>query len=126
MTLSLVQECLRLISQDTTEKGEDEHSSFNQILRIKAVHFLAFLILVYVGVEVTIDGTVRSFNRSSSQRLMWRIKVGLSPLCSMSVVGVPLQVTSRPVFSGVCLCVCVCVLLEWAANVGSYSLLAIG
>ena len=112
MTLSFVQECLRLIGQDTAEKGEDEHSSFNQILRIKAVHFLAFLILVYVGVEVTIGGMVRSFNRSSSQRLMWRIKVGLSRLCLMSVAGVPPQVTSRPVFSGVC----VCALLEWAAN----------
>jgi len=56
LSLSLVQECLRLIGQDTAEKGEDEHSSFNQILRIKAVHFLAFFILVYVGVEVTIGG----------------------------------------------------------------------
>jgi len=53
---SLKQECLHLIGQETAEKEEDEHSSFNQILRIKAVHFLAFFILVYVGVEVTIGG----------------------------------------------------------------------
>jgi len=32
---SLVQECLHLIGQETAEKGENEHSSFNQILRIK-------------------------------------------------------------------------------------------
>lgn len=55
---SLEKECLRLIGQETAEKGADEHSSFNQILRIKAVHFLAFFILVYVGVEVTIGGTL--------------------------------------------------------------------
>jgi len=104
---SLVQECLHLIGQETAEKGEDEHSSFNQILRIKAVHFLAFFILVYVGVEVTIGGMV--IHRSSSQRLICRIKVGLSHLCSTYVTGVLLQVTSRQVSSGVCL-------LYWAAN----------
>ncbi|KAL9710438.1 hypothetical protein Ac2012v2_006738 [Leucoagaricus gongylophorus] len=54
-------ECLRLIGQETAEKGADEHSSFNQILRIKAVHFLAFFILVYVGVEVTIGGWIVTF-----------------------------------------------------------------
>jgi len=66
---SLVQECLRFIGQETAEKGEDEHSSFNQILRIKAVHFLAFFILVYVSVEVTIGGMV--IHRPSSQKLIW-------------------------------------------------------
>jgi hypothetical protein len=51
-------ECLSLLGQEISPKGEDEHSSFNQILSIKAVHFLAFFILVYVGVEVTIGGTL--------------------------------------------------------------------
>ena len=92
-------ECLHLIGQETAEKGEDEHSSFNQILRVKAVHYLAFFILVYVGVEVTIGGT--SPHRSSSQGLICRNKVGLSHLCSMYVAGVLLQVISRQVFSGV-------------------------
>jgi len=100
---SLVQECLHLIGQETAEKGEDEHSSFNQILRIKAVHFLAFFILVHVSVEVTIVGMV--IHRSSSQRVICRIKVGLSHLCSACMAGV----TSRQVCSGVCL-------LHWAAN----------
>ena len=104
---SFVQECLHLIGQETAEKGEDEHSSFNQILRVKAVHYLAFFILVYVGVEVTIGGMF--LHCSSSQRLIWRNKAGLSHLCSMSVVGVLLQVTSRQVFSGVCL-------IYWAAS----------
>jgi len=65
---SFVQECLHLIGQETAEKGEDEHSSFNQILRIKTVHYLAFFILVYVGVEVTIGGMF--LHRSPSQRLI--------------------------------------------------------
>lgn len=56
-------ECLRLLGQESAEKGEDEHTSFNQILRIKAVHFLAFFILVYVGVEVTIGGWIVTFMR---------------------------------------------------------------
>ncbi|KXN81657.1 Bypass of stop codon protein 6 [Leucoagaricus sp. SymC.cos] len=54
-------ECLALLGQEVTEKGEDEHTSFNQILRVKAVHFLAFFILVYVGVEVTIGGWIVTF-----------------------------------------------------------------
>lgn len=59
-------ECLALLGQETAPKGEDEHSSFNQILSIKAVHFLAFFIFVYVGVEVTIGGTLfRSYLFSS-------------------------------------------------------------
>lgn len=38
------------------EKGTSERSPFNQVFRIRAVHFLAFFILVYVGVEVSIGG----------------------------------------------------------------------
>ncbi|KAF7763749.1 hypothetical protein Agabi119p4_8286 [Agaricus bisporus var. burnettii] len=54
-------ECLRLLGQEVSEKNEDEQSSFKQILRVKAVHFLAFFILVYVGVEVTIGGWIVTF-----------------------------------------------------------------
>lgn len=44
------------IGQEAGEKGTSEHSSFKQVLSVKAVHYLAFFILVYVGVEVTIGG----------------------------------------------------------------------
>ncbi|EKM74811.1 hypothetical protein AGABI1DRAFT_116723 [Agaricus bisporus var. burnettii JB137-S8] len=54
-------ECLRLLGQEVPEKNEDEQTSFKQILRVKAVHFLAFFILVYVGVEVTIGGWIVTF-----------------------------------------------------------------
>ncbi|KAF5356946.1 hypothetical protein D9756_006376 [Leucocoprinus leucothites] len=54
-------ECLKLIGQDVGEKSTSQDSSFNQVLRIKAVHFLAFFILFYVGVEVTIGGWVVTF-----------------------------------------------------------------
>jgi len=33
-----------------------QHSPYKQILSLKAVHLMAFYILVYVGVEVTIGG----------------------------------------------------------------------
>ena len=33
-----------------------QQSSYKQILRLKTVHLMAFYILVYVGVEVTIGG----------------------------------------------------------------------
>jgi hypothetical protein len=49
-------ECLELMGEDVGEKGTSQDSSFNQVLRIKAVHCLAFFILFYVGVEVTIGG----------------------------------------------------------------------
>lgn len=49
-------ECLAQIGQEAGERSTSEHSSFKQILRLKAVHYLAFFVLVYVGVEVTIGG----------------------------------------------------------------------
>lgn len=45
-----------MFGQKATESGEDEQSSLKRILRAKAVHFLAFFVLAYVGVEVTIGG----------------------------------------------------------------------
>lgn len=54
-------ECLERIGQEAVEKGTSERSSFNQILRMKAVHYLAFFILVYVGVEVTIGGWIVTY-----------------------------------------------------------------
>ncbi|KAG1876342.1 major facilitator superfamily domain-containing protein [Suillus subluteus] len=38
------------------EKGTSEKSQFNQILRLREVHLLAFFILIYVGAEVTMGG----------------------------------------------------------------------
>ncbi|KAG1876339.1 MFS general substrate transporter [Suillus subluteus] len=49
-------ECLAKIGQPPGEKGTSEKSQFNQILRLREVHLLAFFILIYVGVEVTMGG----------------------------------------------------------------------
>ncbi|KAK0454062.1 MFS general substrate transporter [Desarmillaria tabescens] len=49
-------DCLAEIGHPPREKGDNEHSPFRQILTLKTVHLLAFFILVYVGVEVTIGG----------------------------------------------------------------------
>ncbi|KAG2032525.1 major facilitator superfamily domain-containing protein, partial [Suillus americanus] len=49
-------ECLAQIGQPAGEKGTSEKSQFNQILRLREVHLLAFFILIYVGVEVTMGG----------------------------------------------------------------------
>ena len=59
-------ECLAQIGQAAGEKGTSEDSKFRQILGLKAVHVLAFFILVYVGVEVTIGGA--SFIQSHLHR----------------------------------------------------------
>lgn len=49
-------ECLAQIGQPAGEKGTSESSQFKQIFRLREVHLLAFFILVYVGVEVTVGG----------------------------------------------------------------------
>ncbi|KAG2354070.1 major facilitator superfamily domain-containing protein [Suillus spraguei] len=49
-------ECLAQIGQQAGEKGTSEKSQFSQIIRLREVHFLAFFILVLVGVEVTVGG----------------------------------------------------------------------
>ncbi|KAL0960048.1 hypothetical protein HGRIS_011696 [Hohenbuehelia grisea] len=54
-------ECLAEIGIEPGEKGTSEHSQFRQILGLKTVHLLAFFILVYVGVEVTIGGWIVTF-----------------------------------------------------------------
>ena len=66
-------ECLQLIGQDVGEKGTSKDSSFNQVIRIKAVHFLAFFVLFYVGVEVTIGGKIYAicFYNLSPKNLGW-------------------------------------------------------
>ncbi|KAF7325726.1 MFS domain-containing protein [Mycena kentingensis (nom. inval.)] len=54
-------ECLAEVGEAAGETGESEHSTFRQIMSLKAVHLLAFFILVYVGVEVTIGGWIVTF-----------------------------------------------------------------
>ncbi|KAJ7512736.1 major facilitator superfamily domain-containing protein [Mycena galericulata] len=54
-------ECLASVGEAAGETGTSEHSTFRQILSIKTVHLLAFFILVYVGVEVTIGGWIVTY-----------------------------------------------------------------
>ncbi|ETW78486.1 hypothetical protein HETIRDRAFT_460334 [Heterobasidion irregulare TC 32-1] len=54
-------ECLAQVGQATGETGTSEDSAYSQIFKLKAVHLLAFFILVYVGVEVTIGGWIVTF-----------------------------------------------------------------
>ena len=49
-------ECHTEIGQASTAKNTTENSTFSQIIRSKTVHILAFFLLIYVGVEVTIGG----------------------------------------------------------------------
>ncbi|KAK7034515.1 hypothetical protein VNI00_012362 [Paramarasmius palmivorus] len=49
------------IGMPAGEKGTSEHSTFRQILTQRNVHLMAFFILVYVGVEVTIGGWIVTF-----------------------------------------------------------------
>ncbi|KAJ6595845.1 major facilitator superfamily domain-containing protein [Mycena vulgaris] len=54
-------ECLASVGEAAGETGTSEHSTFRQILSLKTVHLLAFFILVYVGVEVTIGGWIVTY-----------------------------------------------------------------
>ncbi|KAJ7927611.1 major facilitator superfamily domain-containing protein [Mycena leptocephala] len=54
-------ECLTSVGEAAGETGTSEHSTFRQILSLKTVHLLAFFILVYVGVEVTIGGWIVTY-----------------------------------------------------------------
>ena len=46
-------DCLAQIGQTTEEQVTSQHSKFRQVFSLKAVHLLAFFILVYVGVEAS-------------------------------------------------------------------------
>ena len=76
--LNFVVECLLEIGQHSEEAEADEHSAYRRIFRLRAVHLMAFFILVYVGyvfrqsspshlegdssrVEVTIGGWIVTY-----------------------------------------------------------------
>jgi fucose permease len=58
----LFTDCLADIEQMPTEHdiardaGHTEGNEFKRVMRVRAVHLLAFYILIYVGVEVTLGG----------------------------------------------------------------------
>ncbi|KAK1223948.1 hypothetical protein PQX77_013169 [Marasmius sp. AFHP31] len=55
-------DCLVEIGQTAGEKDQgSKHGTFRQILTHRNVHLMAFFILVYVGVEVTIGGWIVTF-----------------------------------------------------------------
>ncbi|KAI6106938.1 major facilitator superfamily domain-containing protein [Pisolithus croceorrhizus] len=54
-------ECLAQIGVPPCEKGNSERSQFRQVFALRAVHLLAFFILVYVGVEVTVGGWIVTY-----------------------------------------------------------------
>ncbi|KZP18121.1 MFS general substrate transporter [Athelia psychrophila] len=54
-------ECYAEVGQAPQEQGTSADSKFRQVFALKAVHLLAFFILVYVGVEVTIGGWIVTF-----------------------------------------------------------------
>lgn len=54
-------ECLAQIGQATEEKETIGGSKYKEMFKLKALHALAFFILVYVGVEVTIGGELTSY-----------------------------------------------------------------
>jgi len=54
--LHICEECLAQIGLPPAEQVDTETSQFRQVFSLKAVHLLAFFILLAVGVEVTIGG----------------------------------------------------------------------
>ncbi|KAK7048879.1 major facilitator superfamily domain-containing protein [Favolaschia claudopus] len=75
-------ECLASVGEAAGETSPSEHSTFRQILSTRAVHLLAFFILVYVGVEVTIGGWIVTYiidvrgGGPSLRRFLWRPRYG--------------------------------------------------
>ncbi|KAF9475148.1 MFS general substrate transporter [Pholiota conissans] len=60
--LKSMDECLALAGEHIPERAEEgEEGSFKQVMQTRAVHLLAFFILIYVGVEVTIGGWIVTF-----------------------------------------------------------------
>ncbi|KAJ7778300.1 MFS general substrate transporter [Mycena metata] len=54
-------ELLVSVGESAGERSTSEHSTFRQILSTKTVHLLAFFVLVYVGIEVTIGGWIVTY-----------------------------------------------------------------
>ena len=53
-----VTEALAEIGQEPEDHGSaNEGSKYKQIFRLRELHLLAFFILIYVGIEVTLGGT---------------------------------------------------------------------
>ena len=52
-----VTEALAEIGQEPEDHGSaNEGSKYKQIFRLRELHLLAFFILIYVGIEVTLGG----------------------------------------------------------------------
>lgn len=49
-------ECLKLAGEVIPDRVAGEEGTFKDVMNCQAVHLLAFFILIYVGVEVTIGG----------------------------------------------------------------------
>ena len=62
-----VSECLAQIGQAAEEKETVRGSKYKAMFRLNALHILAFFILVYVGVEVTIGGKPPSLSHFPRQ-----------------------------------------------------------
>jgi len=59
--LKTQEECLLEVGQHPEEGEANKHGVYRRIFRLRAVHLMAFFILVYVGVEVTIGGWIVTY-----------------------------------------------------------------
>lgn len=52
-------ECLRQAGEVVPDESEEIHDNkFGQLMKNKTAHLLAFFLMIYIGVEVTIGGTI--------------------------------------------------------------------
>jgi len=62
LTKARDQDCLEQAGETIPEKtAESEAGTFKQVMKTRTVHLLAFFILIYVGVEVTIGGWIVTY-----------------------------------------------------------------
>lgn len=62
-------ECLLEIGQRPEEGEASEHGAYHQIFRLRAVHLMAFFILIYVGYVFNEEFTRTGLN---TRRLVWK------------------------------------------------------
>jgi fucose permease len=67
----IITDCLREVGEVIPDKAAEdvaEKGKFSQMMSYKAVHLLSLFLLIYVGAEVTIGGTISSLCLIAQQK----------------------------------------------------------
>ena len=101
-------DCLAEIGQppihETSSTADNGGNKYKQMFRLRSLHLLAFFALLYVGVEVTLGGTLlRPFGTGAHSSHL--VQAGLSSISRGSVEEAPMRGTSPLASSEVHVCI---------------------